>query len=71
MNLRSFTDSSRNLSDSPLPARTMDGHAAKRGVTGVFYGSASDVHCTIMYMYAYTSTCLFLQTGTDNSIVLF
>ena len=37
MNLRSFTDSFWNLSDSPLPARTKDGHAAKRGVTGMFY----------------------------------
>ena len=34
MNLRSF--SSQNLPDSPLPTRIKDGHAAKRGVTGMF-----------------------------------
>ena len=53
MNLRLFTDSSWNLSDSPLPARTMNGHAAKRGVTSVLYGSASDVHCTCTCMCTY------------------
>ena len=37
MNPRSFTDNFWNLSVSPLPARTKDGHAAKRGITGMFY----------------------------------
>ena len=33
--LRSFTGGSQNLSESPLPARTKGGRAAKRGVTGM------------------------------------